>query len=46
MEKFYQWWNKPYHDNMTVPQWMLFVGFMIIISWLWTRVLKTLSENI
>lgn len=46
LEKFTKWWNAPYNDKMTVPQWFAFVGFMIIVSWLWTRVLKSIAENV
>lgn len=46
LDDFAAWWKKPYNDNMTAKQWFLFIGFMVIVSWLWTRILKTIAENI
>jgi hypothetical protein len=38
------WWNKPYDDNMTVIQWFWFFGFIIVLSVLWTLVLREITR--
>lgn len=42
--RFKHWLSKPYDDSMSVGGWFAFAGLLIVISWLWSRVLGTLSE--
>ena len=34
------WWNKPYSDDMSAPQWFAFFGLIIVISVLWGLLLR------
>lgn len=36
------WLKKPYSDDMSVTQWFLFLGLLGVLSWLWSRVIKTI----
>lgn len=33
------WLKKPFDENGDVLNWFLFVGFIGVISWLWSRIL-------
>jgi len=34
------WFHRPFREDGTAVDWFLFVGLMICISWLWSRVLE------
>ena len=33
------WLKKPYDDSMDATHWFLFMGLLLAISWLWSRVI-------
>lgn len=37
---FQTWWKKPFNMEGDVVSWFLFAGLVIIIIFLWTRILK------
>lgn len=41
--RFTSWLKKPYSDDMSVSGWFAFLGLMLILSWLWSRVLRTIA---
>lgn len=38
------WLKKPYDENGSVLDWVLFLGLMTVITILWTRVIKRLID--
>lgn len=42
--KFEQWWEQPFDPNGDAVSWALFVLFILIVSFFWTRVLKHVTE--
>jgi hypothetical protein len=36
------WAKAPYNDNMNVIHWVLFLGFMLCVTYLWTRVIRSI----
>lgn len=39
-----RWAAKPYDDNMDAFQWALFLGFMLSVTYLWTRVVRAIID--
>lgn len=39
------WFKSPYDDHMSVAGWFAFLGMLAILTWLWSRVLRTLAGN-
>jgi hypothetical protein len=37
-----QWARAPYSDNMNALHWILFLGFMLCITFLWSRVIRSI----
>lgn len=37
---FVKWWNQPINAQASASSWILFTGFILIVIYLWTRVLK------
>lgn len=37
---FKRWAAKPYDEEGNVGDWILFIGFMVAITYLWTRVVQ------
>lgn len=37
-----RWAAKPYDDNMDAFQWALFLGFMLCVTFLWSRVIRAI----
>lgn len=46
LEKFKDWWAKPYDDGMSVTGWFYFFGLIIVISVLWALVLREIKEAV
>jgi hypothetical protein len=46
MDKFKKWWSQPFTLDGDVTDWVLFTGFILIIIFMWTRVLRDITENI
>jgi hypothetical protein len=44
VEKFKAWFAKPYDDNMSASGWFLFFGLLIVISVLWSLVIREIKE--
>lgn len=44
LERFKDWYAKPYDDNMSVTGWFLFFGLLVVISVLWALVLREIKE--
>lgn len=36
------WAKSPYSDNMNATHWVLFLGFMLCVTYLWTRVIRSI----
>lgn len=45
-ETFANWWKQPLQMNGDALDWALFTGFILIIIFLWTRVLRDITEGI
>jgi hypothetical protein len=41
---FSQWYASPFKSGMNALNWVLFVGFILIVAFLWTRVLNHIVE--
>jgi hypothetical protein len=39
-QNFVQWWEQPLKTQASASTWFLFVGFILIIIFLWTRILN------
>jgi hypothetical protein len=37
---FGEWWKKPFCAECSAFSWFLFVGLIIVVIFLWTRILK------
>jgi uncharacterized protein involved in cysteine biosynthesis len=42
--RFADWLKKPYSEDMSVKGWFAFLGLLIILSYLWSRVLKLIAS--
>lgn len=40
MNNFAIWWKQPFNSSGTVSSWFLFTGLILVIIWLWTRILR------
>lgn len=40
MERFAIWWKQPFNAEASVTGWFLFTGLVLIIIFLWSRILK------
>lgn len=38
------WASKPYDDNMNAFHWLLFIGFIGALTYLWSSVLKRILD--
>lgn len=43
-QRFGEWLKKPYSDDMSVSGWFAFLGLLILLSFLWTRVLRMIAS--
>ena len=34
------WLKKPYNEDGSAIDWFLFIGLMIVIAWIWSRILE------
>lgn len=37
---FATWWKQPFNAQASASSWVLFTGFILIVIFLWTRVLR------
>lgn len=48
-QAFADWWKQPFNTQASAWQWVLFTGFILIVIYLWTRILReaghVISEN-
>lgn len=44
LQRLQNWLSRPFSENMDAWGWALFVLFLIVIAFLWTRVLNTIVE--
>lgn len=42
--RFGEWLKKPYSDDMSVGGWFAFLGLLLVLSFLWTRVLRMVAS--
>lgn len=40
MENFLNWWREPFNASASASGWIMFTGFILIVIFLWTRVLR------
>lgn len=38
------WLNKPFDESMSAVDWFLFVGLMLAIIWLWSRIIVRITR--
>jgi hypothetical protein len=43
-KRFGEWIKHPYSDNMSVAGWFGFLGLLIVLSFLWSRVLRMVAS--
>jgi len=36
------WGSAPYNDDMDALHWILFLGFMLCVTYLWSRVIRSI----
>lgn len=34
------WFSRPFNEDGDVKDWFLFVGFIAVASWIWSRILE------
>ncbi len=39
-DSFIAWWKQPFNASASATSWILFTGFILIVIYLWTRVLR------
>lgn len=39
-----RWASKPYDDNMSAVSWVLFIGFVGAVTFLWSRVIARILD--
>lgn len=44
MERFADWIKKPYSEDMSAGGWFLFLGLLIVLSVVWSLILRSLKE--
>lgn len=44
LKNFTDWIKEPYSDDMTVLDWFLFVGLLLLIIWVWSRILRKVID--
>ena len=40
IESVTNWLKKPYDDGMSVAGWLLFLGFVAVVSFAWSKVIR------
>jgi len=40
------WFKKPFDSQGSAFTWIMFVGLIIIATWLWSSVLRTMTKEI
>lgn len=46
MDAFKDFWNKPFDSDMSATRWFLFFGLLIVISVMWSLVIREVTELI
>lgn len=44
--RFDDWLKRPYSSDMSALGWFAFFGLLIIISWLWSTVLRKIDVGV
>jgi hypothetical protein len=44
LDKLQAWLKKPFDPNGDVVDWVLFLGFALIVAFMWSRVLKQIRD--
>lgn len=44
VQDFMAWIREPYSDDMTVLDWFLFIGLILLIIWVWARILRKVID--
>lgn len=39
-QTFANWWKRPFDASADATSWVLFTGFILVVIYLWTRVLR------
>jgi hypothetical protein len=39
-DAFLNWWKQPFNAQASSGSWILFTGFIMVVIFLWTRVLR------
>ena len=39
------WWQKPFDPNGDAVNWALFLGFVVVVVFMWTRVLRQIATE-
>lgn len=37
---FKNWWAQPFNASASASSWFLFTGFILVVIFLWTRILR------
>lgn len=45
IERIHGWLRKPYSDDMDALHWVLFLGLVLIITFLWSRIMAHLTAE-
>lgn len=43
-EEFREWTKKPYSDDLTMTGWILFLGLVTVVTFLWASVIRQIKE--
>jgi len=44
MKRLQNWLDKPFKQDGNVVDWILFLGFALVVAFFWTRILKQIRE--
>lgn len=44
INKFGEWLKRPYSENMTVLDWFLFLGMVLVAVFVWTRLIRKVID--
>jgi hypothetical protein len=39
-QAFANWWKQPFNASASASSWFLFTGFILIVIYLWSRILR------
>jgi hypothetical protein len=44
LTSFKQWWTQPFQSSGSVVNWALFIGLILVLILMWTRIIAMFEE--